>query len=64
MLILKIKILENGYTIRNISKEINISEQTITNWINGRNTSSIVSFLSLCKKLNMTSDEIYKCLSN
>lgn len=57
---LKLKIYENNLTIKEIAKKHNISEQTITNWINNRNISTILNFLKITQYLNFTSEDYNK----
>lgn len=57
---LKLKIYENNLTIKEIAKKHNISEQTITNWINNRNISTILNFLKITLYLNFTSKDYNK----
>lgn len=57
---LKLKIYENNLTIKEIAKKYNISEQTITNWINNRNISTILNFLKITQYLNFTSEDYNK----
>lgn len=45
--IIKSKIYEKGYTIQEIAQKLKINNQTITNWINGRNIANITKFLEL-----------------
>lgn len=58
---LKSLIVQKCFTIRELSNILNISEQTLTNWCNGRNISSIRTFLSLLILLGLV-DEKYKDL--
>lgn len=59
---LKIKIIENGYTIRDIANKLNINEQTLSNWINSRNTNQIKKFLELLVLLNFNNDDLKKLI--
>lgn len=51
--IIKIKAIEKNYTYKNLAENIGTSEQTITNWVNNRNTNNINKFIKLCKLLNI-----------
>jgi len=57
-------IQKNKYTIKKISKEIDISDQTISNWINGRNISTIKKFLEVTTLLNFTAEDYKKLLDD
>lgn len=59
---LKIKIIENGYTIRDIANKLNINEQTLSNWINSRNTNQIKKFLELLVLLNFNNEDLKKLI--
>lgn len=59
---LKAKIYENNYEIKDIAKMFNISEQTITNWINKRNVSSLLTFLKITQFLDFTIEDYKKIL--
>lgn len=59
---LKSKIYEKGYAINSIAKIFNISEQTLTNWINGRNCSTIYTFLEITQFLGFNSDDYKKLI--
>lgn len=59
---LKLKIYENNLTIKEISKKFNISEQTITNWINKRNVNSIITFLKITQFLKFKTEDYIKIL--
>lgn len=51
--IIKTKIIEKGYTNKEVAKMMNISEQTLSNWINGKNMKQIEKFIELCQFLNI-----------
>ena len=55
--IIKIKIIEKGYTNREIAKMLNLNEQTISNWINGK-LGNIEKFIELCKILDIEIKEL------
>lgn len=57
---LKAKIYENGYTIKEIAKKINLHEQTLSNYINGKNLSNINKFLELLYILDVELEDIKK----
>ena len=57
---LKSKIVEKGFTIREISKEIDINEQTISNWLNNRNMSNINKFIDLIIFLDIDLRDLIK----
>lgn len=57
---LKAKIYENGYTIKEIAKKINIHEQTLSNYISGKNLSNINKFLELLYILDIELEDIKK----
>lgn len=54
--IIKMKIIEKGYTNREIANKLNIHEQTISNWINGK-MGNIEKFIELCKILDIDINE-------
>lgn len=58
--IIKARIYENGYTIKEISDILNINQQTLTNYLNGRNLNNIKKFLELLYILNLTPKDIKK----
>lgn len=49
---LKALIIKKGYTIKSISIKINVNNNTISNWINNRNTNQIDNFINLLNELN------------
>lgn len=51
--IIKIKAIEKELSYADIANKIKISEQTISNWVNGRATSQINNFIALCKLLDI-----------
>ncbi len=57
---IKARIYENGYTIKEISDILNINQQTLTNYLNGRNLNNIKKFLELLYILNLTPKDIKK----
>lgn len=59
---LKAKIYANGYSINEIAKKFNLSEQTLTNWINNLNCSSLVTFLKITSFLNFNSEDYRKLI--
>lgn len=58
--IIKSKIILKNKTIIEVAEILNINEQTISNWINGRNTENINTFISLLKYLDININEIKK----
>lgn len=54
---IKIKIIEKGYTNKEIANMLNLSEQTISNWINGK-LGNIEKFIELCKILDIEIKEL------
>lgn len=56
--IIKIKAIEKGLTYEEIAKKIKVSEQTISNWANGRATNNIEKFIELCKLLEIDIKEL------
>ena len=57
---LKLKIIEKGYTNREIAQRLNINEQTLSNWCNNRNINNIYKFYELCKELDIDIKEIFE----
>lgn len=57
--IIKIKIIEKGYTQKEIAKKIGVTEQTLINWINGQ-IGNNKKFIELLNFLNITIDELKK----
>lgn len=53
MKIIKSKIYEKGYNINEIAEKIKINPQTLSNWINDRNTCNIKKFLELLYILDL-----------
>lgn len=51
--IIRIKMIENNINQKEIAKKLNVSKQTINNWINQRNTEKIEKFLELMKELEI-----------
>lgn len=51
--VIKTRIIEKGYTNKDVAKILNISEQTISKWINGKSTQQIEKFIELCKYLDI-----------
>lgn len=51
--IIKIKIMEKGYSSKGLADKLNITEQTISNWINGKNIKQIDKFVELCILLDI-----------
>jgi transcriptional regulator with XRE-family HTH domain len=58
--IIKAKIYEKGYTVKEVAKILDINEITITNWIHGRNIKQIDKFLELLILLDIETKEIKK----
>jgi len=52
-IIIKTRIIEKGYTNKEIAKTLNMSEQTLSNWINGKSIQQIDKFIELCKFLDI-----------
>lgn len=57
-IIIKTRIIEKGYTNKIIADKLNISEQTLSKWINGKSTQQISKFIELCKLLDIEIDEL------
>lgn len=55
--IIKIKIIEKGYSQREIAKRLNITEETLSRWINGK-LGNIEKFIELCKLLDIDVKEL------
>lgn len=58
-IIIKSKITEKGYTQRKIAKELDISEVTLSKWINGK-LGNIDKFIKLCIMLDIDVNELIK----
>lgn len=58
--IIKAKIYEKGYNIKEISSIIGIHEQTLSNWLNYRNLDNITKFLQLLYLLELNPKDIKK----
>jgi len=56
--LIKIRSIERGLTIKEIALKLDINEQTITNWINGRNLDNISKFIKLLDYLQINIKEI------
>ncbi len=50
--VIKIEIIRNGFSQKEIADKINISEATLSRWING-NLGNIDKFIKLCYLLNL-----------
>jgi len=57
-ILIKTKIIEKGYTNKAVSKILNINEQTISNWIQGKNLIQIEKFIELCKLLDIDINDL------
>lgn len=57
---IKSRIYKKGYNIKEVANKINIHEQTISNWINGRNITNIKKFLELMEFLDLEIKNIKK----
>lgn len=57
---IKSRIYELGYEYKDISKILNIHEQTISNWINNRNLSNINKFIELLILLDLDIKDLKK----
>lgn len=58
--IIKAKIYEKGYNIKEISSIIGIHEQTLSNWLNYRNIDNINKFINLLYLLELNPKDIKK----
>lgn len=56
---LKIIILENRITIKELAEKLNFSPQTISNWCNGKNLGNVHNFYKLCKELDVDIKDIF-----
>lgn len=56
--IIKIRLIEKEMNQKEIAKELNVTKQTINNWINKRNTEKIEKFLQLMKKLEIEVNDL------
>lgn len=56
--IIKAKIFEKDLSVKEIADILNINKQTLTNWINGRNTKQIDKFLELIILLDLDIKEL------
>ena len=56
--LIKARIIESGYTIKEVADLLDINYQVLSNWINGRNTRQIYKFILLLAFLNITVAEI------
>lgn len=57
--IIKIKIIENGYTQKEIADKIGVTQVTLSKWINGK-IGNIEKFIELCEILNINIKDIKK----
>lgn len=57
--IIKIKMIEKNISQKEIAKKLNINEQTISNWINGKNLENIKKFLTLIKELEIDIKQLF-----
>lgn len=58
--IIKAKIYEKGYNIKEISSIIGVHEQTLSNWLNYRNLDNITKFIQLLYLLELNPKDIKK----
>lgn len=58
--IIKSKIILKDKSIKNVAEELNLNEQTISNWINDRNTDNIKKFITLLDYLDIEIEELKK----
>lgn len=58
--IIKANIILKNKTIKEVADEIGINENTISNWINDRNTENISNFIELIQYLNIDIRDIKK----
>lgn len=58
--LIKTRLIELDLSIEEVADTLNMSPQTISNWINGRNTSNIELFLSLLAYLDLDPDSLIK----
>lgn len=56
--IIKIRLIEKEINQKEIAKELNVTKQTINNWINKRNTEKIEKFLQLMKRLEIEVNDL------
>lgn len=56
--IIKSEIYKKGYSIKEIANILNISDMTISNWINGRNLNQIEKFINLMLLLDIDIKEV------
>lgn len=57
---IKSKIYQLGLQYKDISKEIGIHEQTLSNWINNKNLNNINKFIELLIMLDLDIKDIKK----
>lgn len=57
--IIKIKMIEKNISQKEIAKKLNINEQTISNWINGKNLENIKKFLTLLQELEIDIKQLF-----
>ena len=51
--IIKIKMIEKGFTLNDLAKILKINTNTISRWINGNNINNIDKFIELCNILEI-----------
>lgn len=56
--IIKIKMIEKELNQKELSKKLKVSNQTINNWINKRNTKNIEKFLKMMKELEIEVNDL------
>lgn len=57
--IIKTKIIEKGYTQKEIAEKLGITEVTLSRWVNGK-LGNIEKFIKLCKILEITPNDFIK----
>lgn len=55
--ILRAKMVEAGYTQRSLAEKINISENTLSNKLNGRSAFDVNEVRGICEALGIVSDK-------
>ncbi len=51
--LIKLHIGKSGTTNKELGQKLNLNPNTITAWINGRNSSNIEKFLELCAMIDL-----------
>lgn len=58
--IIKIKMIENDISLKELAEKINVNINTVSRWINGKNLENTEKFIEMLSILNISIEEIKK----